>query len=78
MSTAALVEVFIIRIVTINYRATNVQQSGRLGRGLIWTIGFTLVSLMMLVLSCAAPADLKTTDSPTFSAIVVSQDLAGG
>ena len=75
---AALVEVFIIRIVTINYRATNVQESGGLGRGLIWMIGIALMGLMPLVLSCADSADLKQTDSPIFSAIVVSQDLAVG
>jgi len=78
VSTAAPVEVFIIRIVTINYRAINVQESGRLGRGLIWMMGFALVSLMLLGLSCAAPGDLKKTESPKFSAIVVSQDLAVG
>ena len=61
---AAPVEVFIIRIVTINYRAINVQESGRLGRGLIWMMGFALVSLMLLGLSCAAPGDLKKTESP--------------
>ena len=75
---AALVEVFIIRIVTIKARSTIVQGSGRLSNRLVGLIGFSLTGLMLLALSCAPPADSTKTDSPIFNAIVVSQDLAVG
>lgn len=75
---AALVEVFIIRIVTIKARSTIVQGPGRLSNILVGLIGFSLTGLMLLALSCAFPADSTKTDSPIFSAIVVSQDLAVG
>ena len=75
---AALVEVFIIRIVRINARSTSVKESRSLSSGLIGLIGFSLTGLMLLALSCVSPADSTKTDSPIFSAIVVSQDLAVG
>ena len=73
-----LVEAYIIKIMKTNVRQIRLQAFGTADSGLMRLVGIPMIVLVLFGLSCAPLANSTETNSPRFSAIIVSQDLAVG